>query len=100
LLSFKVVGADVAHPNPSERSCPSLAALVANCNADFTRYSASVKVQKFFRQEIIQELDKMLLELFEAYESNMRIVPDRIVFYRDGVSEGQVSALICLSSPH
>lgn len=84
-----VIGADVAHPSPSERSCPSIAALVANCNADFTRYASSVKIQKFFRQEIIQDLDKMLLDLLTAYETNMNTLPDKIVFYRDGVSEGQ-----------
>ena len=84
-----VVGADVAHPSPTERSCPSIAALVANCNSNFTHYSASVKIQKYFRQEIIQDLDKMLLELLTSYEINQNSLPDKIVFYRDGVSEGQ-----------
>ena len=84
-----VIGADVAHPSPSERSCPSLAAMVGNCTADFTRYCASVKIQKYFRQEIIQDLDKMLLDMLSAYESTNQVLPDKIVFYRDGVSEGQ-----------
>lgn len=45
-----VIGADVAHPSPSERSCPSLAAMVANCDADFTRYCSSVQVQVSLQQ--------------------------------------------------
>lgn len=84
-----VIGADVAHPSPNDRNCPSLAAMVANCSPDFTRYCSSVRIQKFFRQEIIQDLDKMLLDMLAAYEKVNNVLPDKIIFYRDGVSEGQ-----------
>ncbi|KAH9389953.1 Protein argonaute-2 [Tyrophagus putrescentiae] len=84
-----VIGADVAHPSPTERGTPSLAAMVANCSPDFTRYCSSVKIQKFFRQEIIQELDQMLVDMLVAYEKKNNVLPDKIIFYRDGVSEGQ-----------
>lgn len=84
-----VIGVDVAHPPSTERNCPSIAALVANCAANFSQYTVSVKIQKYFRQEIIQDLDKMLLEVLSSYEMNQNQLPDKIVFYRDGVSEGQ-----------
>ncbi|KAH7643424.1 argonaute 2 [Dermatophagoides farinae] len=83
------IGVDVAHPSPSEKNLPSIAAMVANVDESFARYTSSVKIQKFFRQEIIQELDKMLIDLLRAYEMETNQLPERIILYRDGVSEGQ-----------
>ncbi|OTF75874.1 hypothetical protein BLA29_002685, partial [Euroglyphus maynei] len=83
------IGVDVAHPSPSEKNLPSIAAMVANIDQSFARYSSSVKIQKFFRQEIIKELDKMLIDLLRAYEMKTNRLPEKIIFYRDGVSEGQ-----------
>lgn len=88
-----VIGMDVTHPPVTDRDCPSIAALVANCSADMTRYTASVRVQKYFRLEIIQDLDKMIIELLKIYEEKMKTLPDRVVIYRDGVSEGQFQTM-------
>lgn len=53
-----------------------------------SRYSSTVRVQQH-RQEIIQELSSMVRELLIHFYKATRFKPTRIIFYRDGVSEGQ-----------
>lgn len=53
-----------------------------------SRYSASVRVQEH-RKEIIQELAIMVKELLMEFYKCTMFKPARIVFYRNGVSEGQ-----------
>ena len=53
-----------------------------------SRYSATVRVQSH-RQEIITELASMVREMLIQFYQSTRFKPHRIIFYRDGVSEGQ-----------
>ena len=53
-----------------------------------SRYSATVRVQNH-RQEIIAELAAMVREMLIDFYKSTRFKPHRIIFYRDGVSEGQ-----------
>ena len=53
-----------------------------------SRYSATVRVQNH-RQEIIAELAVMVREMLIDFYKSTRFKPHRIIFYRDGVSEGQ-----------
>ena len=53
-----------------------------------SRYSATVRVQPH-RQEIIQDLSTMVRELLMQFYRSTHFKPTRIIFYRDGVSEGQ-----------
>jgi len=53
-----------------------------------SRYCATVRVQRP-RQEIIQDLASMVRELLVQFYKSTRYKPTRIIFYRDGVSEGQ-----------
>ena len=53
-----------------------------------SRYSATVRVQQH-RQEIIADLSNMVKELLVQFYKSTRFKPTRIIFYRDGVSEGQ-----------
>lgn len=57
-----------------------------------SRYAATVRVQQH-RQEIIQELSSMVRELLVQFYKSTRFKPNRIIFYRDGVSEGQFHAV-------
>jgi eukaryotic translation initiation factor 2C len=52
-----VIGADVAHPSPSDKLCASVAAVVGNIDANCIKHYATVKVQHRYREEIINELD-------------------------------------------
>ena len=47
-----------------------------------------MRVQKH-RQEIIEDLKEMVKNLLKKFYSSLHQKPKRIIFYRDGVSEGQ-----------
>uniref|UniRef100_A0A1J3K2H6 Protein argonaute 1 n=1 Tax=Noccaea caerulescens TaxID=107243 RepID=A0A1J3K2H6_NOCCA len=97
-----IFGADVTHPHPGEDSSPSIAAVVASQDwPEITKYAGLVCAQAH-RQELIQDLFKewkdpqkgvvtggMIKELLIAFRRSTGHKPLRIIFYRDGVSEGQ-----------
>ena len=89
-----IFGADVTHPPPADATKPSIASVVASMNDTASRYKAVHRNQKH-RQEIIGELDVMVRELLIAFYRETRVKPVRIIFYRDGVSEGQFKEVIC-----
>lgn len=70
--------------------------VVASMDRNACCYHADISVQKH-RQEIIAEMKEMVKGLLrEFYHTNNRRKPERIVFYRDGVSEGQFQE-VCLT---
>ncbi|MBN3305884.1 AGO3 protein, partial [Amia calva] len=82
------LGADVTHPPAGDGKKPSIAAVVGSMDAHPSRYCATVRVQRP-RQEVIQDLASMVRELLIQFYKSTRYKPTRIIFYRDGVSEGQ-----------
>uniref|UniRef100_A0A8D3CZW2 Protein argonaute-1 n=1 Tax=Scophthalmus maximus TaxID=52904 RepID=A0A8D3CZW2_SCOMX len=82
------LGADVTHPPAGDGKKPSIAAVVGSMDAHPSRYCATVRVQRP-RQEIIQDLASMVRELLIQFYKSTRYKPTRVIFYRDGVSEGQ-----------
>ncbi|KAI9917739.1 hypothetical protein PsorP6_013128 [Peronosclerospora sorghi] len=83
-----IFGADVTHPSPMDRTRPSIAAVTASMDANFIRHASSIRAQGH-RVEQITNLKDMTMELMKQFYRQTRGKPDRIVFYRDGVSEGQ-----------
>ncbi|CAD5188298.1 unnamed protein product [Musa acuminata subsp. malaccensis] len=97
-----IFGADVTHPETGEDSGPSIAAVVASQDwPEVTKYAGLVCAQAH-RQELIQDLFKtwndpqrgtvtggMIRELLISFRKATGQKPLRIIFYRDGVSEGQ-----------
>lgn len=97
-----IFGADVTHPHPGEDSSPSIAAVVASQDwPEVTKYAGLVCAQEH-RQELIQDLFRswvdvakgpqtggMIKELLISFRRATGQKPLRIIFYRDGVSEGQ-----------
>ncbi|XP_014494464.1 protein argonaute MEL1 [Vigna radiata var. radiata] len=100
-----IFGADVTHPQPGEDSSPSIAAVVASMDWPFvTRYKGVVSAQKH-RDEMIHDLyigdsargippSGIIRELFRAFRNSTNRKPERIIFYRDGVSEGQFNQVL------
>ena len=64
--------------------------VVASMDAHPSRYSSNVRVQRH-RQETIEDLANMVKDLLIAFYQSTGFKPARIIFYRDGVSEGQFS---------
>ncbi|KAJ0981614.1 hypothetical protein J5N97_009869 [Dioscorea zingiberensis] len=97
-----IFGADVTHPENGEDSSPSIAAVVASQDwPEITKYAGLVCAQAH-RQELIQDLYKtwhdpvrgtvsggMIRDLLISFRRATGQKPLRIIFYRDGVSEGQ-----------
>lgn len=97
-----IFGADVTHPENGEDSSPSIAAVVASQDwPEVTKYAGLVCAQAH-RQELIQDLYKtwhdpvrgtvnggMIRDLLISFRKATGQKPQRIIFYRDGVSEGQ-----------
>lgn len=102
-----IFGADVTHASPGEDSSASIAAVVASMDwPEVTKYKGLVCAQGH-REEIIQDLYKivddpqrgkvhsgMIRELLISFLKSTGQKPHRIIFYRDGVSEGQFSQVL------
>ncbi|RIA95038.1 Piwi domain-containing protein [Glomus cerebriforme] len=88
-----LMGADVTHPSPGDSERPSIAALCASMDAKASRYAASIRVQSG-RTEIIVDLANMVKELLKTFYQTCGRKPERVLFYRDGVSEGQFSQVL------
>ncbi|KAK3019755.1 hypothetical protein RJ639_004201, partial [Escallonia herrerae] len=102
-----VFGADVTHPQAGEDSSPSIAAVVASVDwPEVTKYRGLVSAQSH-RNEIIENLYStyqdpqrgtvhcgMIREHLIAFRKSTGQKPQRIIFYRDGVSEGQFNQVL------
>ncbi|XP_011688229.1 PREDICTED: protein argonaute-2 isoform X2 [Wasmannia auropunctata] len=85
---YILVGADVTHPAPDSRDIPSIAAVAASRNSAF-QYNVVLKLQPP-KEEMILDLEAIILAQLNAYGQENRRAPKRIIYYRDGVSEGQL----------
>ncbi|OAQ28263.1 Piwi-domain-containing protein [Linnemannia elongata AG-77] len=82
-----IIGADVTHPAPGE-SRPSVVAVVGSMDQFAFKYSGRIKVQAS-GAEVIDSLKFLVYQLLVAFSEKNKTFPKRILFYRDGVSEGQ-----------
>ncbi|KAL1819840.1 hypothetical protein ACET3Z_014709 [Daucus carota] len=99
-----IFGADVIHPHPGEDSIHSIAAVVASQDwPDLTKYAGLVCTQAH-GQELIQDLYKswedpkrgtmrggIIKDLFISFRRSTGQKPQRVIFYRDGISEMQIN---------
>ncbi|KAF8806120.1 argonaute-like protein [Phlegmacium glaucopus] len=94
-----VMGADVIHPAPGAEGRPSFTTLVSSIDSTTAKYIAISRVQTG-RQELIDDLEEMCTEALGKVQKYQSIVekrkapPTRLIFYRDGVSEGQFSQVL------
>ncbi|KAH7334657.1 argonaute-like protein [Rhizoctonia solani] len=90
-----ILGADVMHPAPGAHDRPSFASLVGSIDSNVAHYTAITQAQES-RVEMIQNLEAMAYEVLgrhaywkSAQEGKQVVFPKRLIYYRDGVSEGQ-----------
>jgi len=86
------MGADVTHPSPDSNR-PSIAALCASMDSRASHYAASIRRQAS-RTEIISDLANMVKNMLRTFYQVSGKKPERILFYRDGVSEGQFEQVL------
>ena len=88
------MGADVTHPHPLDDVSPSVAAVVGSVDwPAANRYAAKMRSQTH-REEIIQELEEMTVEILSEFKRRSFSLPGKIVFFRDGVSETMFSKVL------
>ena len=90
-----VVGIDVTHPSPgSIEGTPSIAGVVASIDKRYAQWPASIRPQES-RQEMVQNLEQMVVERLGLWKrKNSGKLPEKILVYRDGVSEGQYETVL------
>ncbi|RMZ74672.1 rna interference and silencing [Pyrenophora seminiperda CCB06] len=91
-----VFGIDVTHPSPkSSQTAPSIAGVVASVDADFSQYPGSMRTQAR-RVEMVEELEEMVVERLRLWQkrNGPNRLPNKVIVYRDGVSEGDYDNVI------
>ena len=84
-----VVGVDVTHPSPgSLEKSPSIAAVVASIGTDFGQWPGKVFLHSS-RQEVLNDLEEVMMGRLALWQDKNKSYPERIIVYRDGVSEGE-----------
>lgn len=71
-----------------------MACTIATYNADCDAYSAQIRLQEG-RSEVIADLSSMILSHLKIFATNNRgEFPERILIFRDGISEGQYAPVL------
>ena len=90
-----ILGADVTHSAPTQIKKPSIAAMVGSCNPEASDYLCEVRVQRQGKvEEQIEKTEEMVFSLLERFVERTRYKPVKIIYYRDGVSEGQFVSVL------
>nr|XP_003707086.1 PREDICTED: protein argonaute-2 [Megachile rotundata]XP_012149383.1 PREDICTED: protein argonaute-2 [Megachile rotundata] len=88
-----LIGADVTHPSPDAVDIPSIAAVAASHDPNAFQYNIELRLQSP-REEMIQNLEEIIrLQLIYFYKKT-GYKPRKIIFYRDGVSDGQLAQVM------
>ena len=88
-----VIGIDVTHPSVgSSEDAPSIAAMVAS-DKRLAQWPAELRINKS-RQEMVEKLRSMLVSRLNWWEEEHGDLPENLLIYRDGVSEGQYQTVL------
>ncbi|CUA66950.1 Protein argonaute-2 [Rhizoctonia solani] len=100
-----ILGADVMHPAPGAAGRPSFAGLVGSIDSNASHYTAVNQAQDS-RVEMIHGLEGMVYEVIgrhaywkSRHEQRRNVFPNRLLYYRDGVSEGQFPHILSVELP-
>ncbi|KAF9049360.1 Piwi-domain-containing protein [Hymenopellis radicata] len=88
---FMIMGADVSHNSPGSLR-PSISSLVWSHDPHATQYVAFSAVQSP-RTEGLANLKDMAKAAIKQFGEKARTAPATIIFYRDGISEGELDAV-------
>ncbi|KAK9115724.1 hypothetical protein Sjap_014671 [Stephania japonica] len=89
-----IFGADVTHPSPGNDTSPSIAAVVASLDWKLLgKYAPELSAQAA-RQERIEDMFGMCKAHFLSFYEENHEKPERIIFFRDGVGEGQIQDVL------
>ncbi|UKZ72568.1 hypothetical protein TrVFT333_000200 [Trichoderma virens FT-333] len=92
-----IVGIDVTHPSAqSPKEAPSVAGMVASIDHKLGQWPAILSIQPKGRQEMVADLTEMLKSRLRLWRQKGKHseLPENILVYRDGVSEGQYQLVL------
>ena len=110
-----VMGYDVTHPTNiggGGRNAPSFVGLVASVDKDVAQWPAVVWENPPRQEEVVsvnqtpesgsklKDVVKTRLRLWQKNDSNKGGLPENLLIYRDGVSEGQFQKVLAQELPH
>lgn len=88
-----IVGADVTHWARDEGNKPSIAGVVCTLDRACSKYASRIRLQHHKRNrtsdEIIRDFKEIMKELLIEFRITSKRKPSKILYYRDGVSQGQ-----------
>ncbi|KAG2144442.1 ribonuclease H-like domain-containing protein [Suillus bovinus] len=77
---------ELAHYEEHDACTPSIAAVIATIDQSFAQCPASLRCQ--------QSKKEIMLKQLKAYKKKSGFLPERVIVYRDGVSEGQFDTVL------
>lgn len=86
-----ICGMDVFHSTALGKK--SVLALTASTNNSATKYFSTAVIQSELGQEASHTLNQGMVKALEAFKKANKTYPERVIFYRDGVGEGQVAGI-------
>lgn len=85
-----VVGLDVTHPTGMDfKNFPSISGIVASIDSRLGQWPGECRIQGKEKEEAIKQVGMMLEGRIIRYKSQNNVLPENIIVYRDGVSDGQ-----------
>ncbi|KAJ3042407.1 eukaryotic translation initiation factor 2C, 2 [Rhizophlyctis rosea] len=88
-----VIGADVCQPGPMDQAKPTITAMVGSMNIQCTEYKTTTSLQHpppgKKHDDVIQKITEMTAELLREFYRQNKVLPSRILIYRNGLSDGQ-----------
>lgn len=89
-----VLGVDVSHASPGINA-PSMASMVMSMDPFAARYLAAVETNNY-RREILTSANVyiFLKRLRPSWQQSMKQPPEHVIYFRDGVSEGQFAMVV------
>ncbi|CAF4261244.1 unnamed protein product [Rotaria sp. Silwood2] len=101
--SYMFFGADVIHPTNVTRQHPSIAAVVGSgdslCSTTAVRVCQQYPKEGKCSIETIVGMADMVEQLLDYYRQANKVLPNKVVFYRDGVDDGQFGKVIAHEIP-
>ena len=82
------LGADVTHPSPDQRQIPSVVGVAASHDKYGACYNCQYRLQ-VPTKECIEDMESIVSEHLKIYNRYQKKYPSKIIYYRDGVSDGQ-----------
>ncbi|TRX95539.1 hypothetical protein FHL15_003497 [Xylaria flabelliformis] len=92
-----IVGYDVTHPtnlSGNSKGVPSLAGMVASVDIDLGQWPGTGWAQGARQEMLDKTLEDRFVQRLQLFQKHSRRLPENIIIFRDGVSEGQYEQVL------